>query len=130
MLIGDLGRAVGLPSATIRFYERRGLLAPPVRGANGYRSYDGSAVPRLRFVRAAQAAGFTLVQIRGIVDLRDHGHAPCAHVAQLVDGKLAEVRRRMRELAALQDELEQLQERARRFDPADCTDADICRILA
>ena len=94
-----------------------------------YVHYDDSAVARLRFVRAAQAAGFTLVQIRGIVDLRDHGQAPCAHVAQLVDGKLAEVHRRMRELAALQEELEQLKERARRLDPAECADADICRIL-
>ena len=130
MLIGELGQAVGLPSETIRFYERRGLLPTPTRGGNGYRSYDDSAVYRVQFIHAAQAAGLSLVEIRGIVEVRDHGQAPCSHVAQLIEGKLAEVQSRMRELADLQGELEQLRERARRLDPADCTDVDICRILA
>ena len=130
MLIGELGQAVGLPSETIRFYERRGLLPPPTRAGNGYRSYDDSAVGRVQFIRTAQAAGLSLVEIRGVVELRDQGQAPCSHVAQLIDDKLAEVQRRLRELEALQEELEQLRERARRLDPADCADADICHILA
>ncbi|CAL8978552.1 Mercuric resistance operon regulatory protein [Cellulomonas sp. T2.31MG-18] len=130
MLIGELGRTVGLPGETIRFYERRGLLPTPTRGSNGYRNYDDSAVARVQFIRAAQAAGFSLDQIRGIVDLRNHGRAPCSHVAQLIDGKLTEVQGRIRELVALQEELHQLRERARVLDPADCTDADICRILS
>ncbi len=129
MLIGELGQAVGLPSETIRFYERRGLLPPPTRGGNGYRSYDDSAVGRVQFIRSAQAAGLSLVEIRGVVDLRDRGQAPCSHVARLIDDKLAEVQHRLRELSALQAELAQLRERARRLDPADCTDADICHIL-
>ncbi len=129
MLIGELGQAVGLPSETIRFYERRGLLPPPTRAGNGYRSYDDCAVDRVQFIRSAQAAGLSLVEIRGIVDQRHRGQAPCAHVAHLVDDKLAEVQRRLRELSALQAELEQLQARARRLDPADCTDTDICHIL-
>ncbi len=130
MLIGELGQAVDLPSETIRFYERRGLLPPPTRGGNGYRTYDEAAVDRVQFIRTAQAAGLSLVEIRGVVDLRDQGQAPCSHVAQLIDDKLAEVQRRLHELEALQEELEQLSERARRLDPADCTDADICHILA
>jgi MerR family mercuric resistance operon transcriptional regulator len=71
MLIGALAQTVGLPSQTIRFYERRGLLPVPTRGDNGYRCYDVTAVTRVNFIRAAQAAGLTLVQIRGVVDLRD-----------------------------------------------------------
>lgn len=129
MLIGELAKRVDLPSQTIRFYERSGLLPTPPRAANGYRSYEDSAVTRVRFIRAAQAAGLTLVQIRGIVELRDQGQAPCAHVAQLVDRKLVEVQRRMSELATLQKELEQLADRGRRLDPADCTDTDTCHIL-
>ena len=130
MLIGELADAVGVPSQTIRFYERKGLMPAPTRGGNGYRSYDQSAVNRVKFIRSAQAAGLTLVQIRSIVELRDHGARPCAHVADLIDGKLVEVRRRLLELAALETELEQLHERSRRLDPADCADADICHILA
>lgn len=130
MLIGELADAVGVPSQTIRFYERKGLMPAPSRGVNGYRSYDESAVTRVKFIRSAQAAGLTLVQIRSIVELRDHGARPCAHVADLIDGKLVEVRRRLLELAALETELKQLHERSRTLDPADCTDADICHILA
>lgn len=130
MLIGELAEAVGVPSQTIRFYERKGLMPAPSRGGNGYRSYDESAVTRVKFIRSAQAAGLTLVQIRSIVELRDHGARPCAHVADLIDGKLVEVRRRLLELAALEAELKHLHERSRTLDPADCTDADICHVLA
>lgn len=130
MLIGELADAVGLPSQTIRFYERKGLLPSPDRSDNGYRTYEQTAVARLRFIRAGQAAGLTLAQIRSIVQLRDHGNNPCAHVARLLDDKLLEVHARIRELAALETELEQLRERGHRLDPADCTDADICHILA
>lgn len=129
MLIGELADAVGLPSQTIRFYERRGLLPSPARSGNGYRAYEETAVARLRFIRAAQSAGLTLVQIRSIVQLRDHGATPCEHVADLIDGKLLEVRSRMRELAAMEKELEQLRERGQRLDPADCTNTEICHIL-
>ncbi len=130
MLIGELADAVGLPSQTIRFYERKGLLPSPDRSDNGYRTYEQTAVARLRFIRAGQAAGLTLAQIRSIVQLRDHGSNPCAHVARLLDDKLLEVHARIRELAALETELEQVRARGHRLDPADCTDADICHILA
>jgi len=130
MLIGELGEAVGIPSQTIRFYERRGLLPKPSRAANGYRDYDESTITRVRFIRAAQAAGLTLVDIRSIIDLRDEGHVPCAHVTTLIDGKLADLRRRISELAILATELEQVLDRSQRLDPADCSDADICHILS
>lgn len=130
MLIGELAETVRLPTQTIRFYERKGLLPEPSRGTNGYRVYDESTITRVRFIRAAQAAGLTLVEIGSIVDLRDDGQLPCTHVSNLIDGKLADVRRRLRELALLETELEQLRERSQRLDPADCTDTEICHILA
>jgi MerR family mercuric resistance operon transcriptional regulator len=83
MLIGELADAAGLPSQTVRFYERRGLLPEPVRGANGYRIYGESTLTRLNFVRTSQAAGLTLAEIGSIIDLRDHGNVPCTHVASL-----------------------------------------------
>ena len=130
MLIGELADAVGLPSQTIRFYERKGLLPAPERSANGYRIYEASALARLHFVQTAQAAGLTLAEIGSIIDLRDDGNVPCAHVATLIQSKLADVRARIRDLAALEAELDVLIERSHRLDPADCTDADICHILA
>jgi len=130
MLIGEVADAVRLPTQTIRFYERKGLLAQPSRAANGYRNYDEPTITRVQFIRAAQAAGLTLVEIRSIIDLRDDGHIPCTHVTNLINGKLTDVHRRMSELANLATELEQLLDRSQRLDPADCTDAAICHILS
>ena len=130
MLIGELADAAGLPSQTIRFYERKGLLPAPERGANGYRIYDESTLTRLHFIQTAQAAGLTLAEIGSVIDLRDDGDVPCAHVASLIDSKLADVRARIRDLAILEAELKDLIDRGHRLDPADCTDADICHILS
>jgi len=130
MLIGELADAAGLPSQTIRFYERKGLLPAPARGANGYRTYDASTLTRLHFVQTAQAAGLTLAEIGSIIGLRDDGNVPCAHAATLIHNKIDEVRGRIRDFAALEVELDVLIERSHRLDPADCTDADICHILS
>ena len=129
MLIGKPADTVGLPSQTIRFYERRGLLPEPVRGANGYRIYDESTRTRLNFIHTAQVAGLTLAEIGSIIDLRVDGNVPCTHVASLIDSKLADVRTCIRSLSVLEAELEEVIERSHRLDPADCTDADICHSL-
>lgn len=129
MLIGELADSVGLPSQTIRFYEREGLLPPPSRTANGYRVYDEGTLNRLGFIRAGQAAGLSLAEIRGIIDLREDGHVPCSHVTSLLAAKLDELRTRQRELAVLAADLEHLVTRSQHLDPADCADAAICHVL-
>lgn len=130
MLIGELADAVGLPSQTVRFYERKGLLPAPERGANGYRNYDNSTLRRLHFIQTAQAAGLTLAEIGSVIALRDDGNVPCAHVAGLVTSKLTTVRARIRDLIVLEAELEGLIERSHHLDPANCSDAAICHILS
>lgn len=129
MLIGELADSVGVPSQTIRFYEREGLLSPTRREANGYRVFDTATLHRLRFIRIAQTAGLTLGEIRSIVDLRDDGHVPCGHVTELLHAKLEDVRRRRRDLDTLLAELERVITRGQALDPGDCTDTDICHIL-
>lgn len=129
MLIGELALATGMSRQTIRFYERKGLLPEASRGPNGYRVYDDSTLARLRFVNLAQAAGMTLSEIHRIIELREDGIVPCAHVVTLIDNKLVEVRARIRHLAALKAELEGLLQHSRLLDPADCADDDICHIL-
>jgi MerR family mercuric resistance operon transcriptional regulator len=130
MRIGEAADVAGVPAQTIRFYERRGLLPQPPRGANGYREYDASVLARLAFIRSGQAAGLTLVEVASILDLRRDGAVPCAHVHSLLLAKLNDIRARQRELAALEAELEGLISRSDRLDPADCTDAQICHIIA
>ncbi len=130
MRIGEVADAAGLPTQTIRFYERKGLLSQPQRGPNGYRVYDPSTITGLRFIRRGQAAGLTLVEIASILDLRRDGAVPCAHVQALLRTKLLDVQARQRELADLEAELEGLINRSHRLDPADCTDNAICHIIA
>jgi MerR family mercuric resistance operon transcriptional regulator len=130
MRIGEVAAAVGLPAQTIRFYERKGLLPPPRRDPNGYRAYDTTTLTRLRFIRSGQGAGLTLLEIATILELRREGATPCAHVRELLSTKLHHVQSRQRELTALEAELEGLISRSHRLDPADCTDARICHIIA
>jgi DNA-binding transcriptional MerR regulator len=129
MRIGDLAAAAEVPPETVRYYERRGLLAAPPRSANGYRTYDDTALNQLRFIRIAQAAGLTLAEIRSVIELRNDGTTPCSHVEALLVDKLAEVRERQRQLAALEHELAQLLEHSATLNPADCGPGDICHIL-
>lgn len=128
-MIGELADAVGMPTHTVRFYERRGLLPKPDRAPNGYRVYSGPTLFRLRFIRTAQAAGLTLAEIASIIDLRDEGNVPCTHVGSLLEAKLAEVRDRQQQLAALEGELSKLVTRSRQLDPSTCSDSSICQIL-
>lgn len=129
MLIGELADALGVPTETVRFYERRGLLPEPARATNGYRIYDDTTLARGRFIRSAQTAGLTLAEIGRIVATRDEGTVPCTHVTELLEAKLEDVRDRQHQLAALETEIVALIERSHHLDPADCTDTDICHIL-
>ena len=129
MRIGELAAAGDVPTRTVRFYERCGLLPEARRTPNGYRVYDDASVGRLRFIRTAQAAGLTLSEIRTIVEIRDGGTAPCAHVEAVLNVKLADIERRRQELAVLEADLTRLLDRSRTLDPADCTSGDVCHIL-
>ena len=130
MLIGDLAARAGLSAKTIRFYEQAGLLPQPPRTPGGYRDYPPSALDRLTFIRHAQAAGFTLADIRGVLAIRDSGQAPCQHVSVLIGEHLALVELRIAELTRARDALKDLQRRAAATDPAYCAESEICSILA
>ena len=64
MTIGQVARTAGVATPTLRYYEQEGLLSPTTRSRAGYRLYDEQAVEQLRFIRSAQAVGFTLDDIR------------------------------------------------------------------
>jgi len=127
--IGEAAERSGVPAKTIRYYEEIGLLPTPDRGPNGYRRYSDDVLGRLSFIRAAQASGFTLGEIRGVIALRDRGRAPCAHVRTLIDERAAEVDRRIADLQAVRAELRHLARRARRLDPSDCDPGRICHLI-
>jgi MerR family transcriptional regulator, copper efflux regulator len=130
MLIGDLGAAAGESAKTIRFYEESGLLPAPPRTPGGYRDYPAIAVGQLAFIRQAQAAGLTLAEIGSILRIRDGGQAPCQHVTALIDQHLAQIDHRIAELSRTRDALAELHRRAIATEPADCSESQICSILA
>ena len=115
-----------MPTKTIRYYEAIGLLPAPARHANGYRSYDESAGDRLRFVKAAQAVGFSLTEIKEILSLRDAGEEPCGHVLDLVDRRAREIGTQIAALEQMQAELRRLSSRAR---AAPAGDSPYCRLI-
>ncbi len=86
--IGDLARAAGVSADTIRHYERKGVLTPSRRSANGYREYEEPSLRRLRIVRRALALGFTLDELASAFRVRERGELPCGTVYALVTKKL------------------------------------------
>lgn len=106
--IGDLARATGTKVVTIRYYEKIGLLAAPDRSAGNYRSYDAVALERLRFIRRCRNLGFSLDQIRELLDLSSDVARPCADVDTITATHLADVERKIADLNALAQELRRI----------------------
>ena len=109
MTIGQLAKSVGVPDSTIRFYERQGLLRPAGRTTGNYRYYDHEAGDRLTFIRAAQAAGFELTDIKSMLAFQDGRLAPCGEVLGLVNSRLDSVRVQLRKLRHVEHVLVQFQ---------------------
>jgi MerR family mercuric resistance operon transcriptional regulator len=96
--IGQLARAAGLPTSTLRYYERAGLLEPTGRSEGNYRLYGEEALERLRFIRAAQATGFTLDDVTRMLGHRHTSAASCREVQGLIESRLLDIERRMEDL--------------------------------
>jgi DNA-binding transcriptional MerR regulator len=129
MRIGELATRSGLSTKTIRYYESIELLPAPERLPSGYRDYEESTLGALAFVRAAQAVGLSLGEIRSILSLRNEGEAPCGYVVGLLRSRSAELDRRITELQSLRGDLIRLVEQAEQLDPADCDPQGICHVI-
>lgn len=103
--IGEVAERSGIGVETLRFYERRGLLGRPARTGAGYRIYDEAVLEQLAFIKRAQAIGFSLDEILGIIKESEGGRSPCHAVRQMARGKLAELDERLRELRRYRTEL-------------------------
>lgn len=109
MTIGKAARKAGVGIETIRFYERRGLIAqPPKPMAAGFRVYPEQTVQRIRFIRQAQELGFSLREIDELLSLRADPSADCSDVRERAAAKLEEVDRKMEQLGQIRTALEAL----------------------
>ena len=103
--IGELSRACEVPTSTVRYYERSGLLKPAGRTGGNYRVYGREEMERLRFIRAAQSAGFTLEDIAALIQFGDGETPPCLEVEHLIEHRLTELRKRLKGLRHIETQL-------------------------
>ena len=104
--IGQLARLAGVPTSTVRYYERTELLPAQGRSAGNYRQYGESALARLRFIRAAKANGFTLEDVGALLAFRDGRTEPCHEVQELIQERLADLESRLDQLEHLREVLQ------------------------
>ena len=116
--IGQLAKTVGVPTSTLRFYERIGLLKPSSRSGANYRLYADRDLERVRFIRAAQATGFTLDDVAALLDHLDRSAEPCREVQVLIDHRLAEIRQRVADLRHVEHVLHSMRDNCRRTEVA------------
>lgn len=120
MKIGELSRATGTNIETIRYYERIGLLPAPARTDANYRSYGAEHRSRLSFVRHSRDLGFTIEEIRSLLDLSDHPDRDCSEADRIATTHLAQVEEKIVQLGLLRDELARIIGRCRGGLAGDC----------
>ena len=106
--IGELSKRTGVKPTTIRWYEAEGWLPPPIRTEGGHRSYGDAHIRRLGFLRHARELGFSMEDVRSLLDLGDRPGDDCGAVHAIAASHIEEVDRRIRRLLALRAELERM----------------------
>ncbi|AYC32464.1 Hg(II)-responsive transcriptional regulator [Pseudomonas cavernae] len=122
--IGKLAKAAGVNIETIRYYQRRGLLDEPVKPLGGHRRYSADEAKRVRFIRRAQALGFTLDEVGALLTL--DAACACTETRALAARKLALIEQKMADLAAMRQVLSGLVQQCDAGDGgADCPIIDV-----
>jgi len=106
--IGQVAKRTGITVETVRFYEKKGLIAAPRRTDSGYRQYPGDTVKRVRFIQNAKEVGFTLKDIGELLALRREPGTSCTDIKLRAAHKIEEVDRKIRELTRIRGALSKL----------------------
>lgn len=118
--IGELAQATGTKVVTIRYYESIGLLPDPPRTDGGYRLYEASHRDRLNFIRRCRDLGFSLDQVRALLDLSGQRQRDCAEVDEVAAAHLSEVEAKIADLNKLAAELRRITRCCKGGRIADC----------
>lgn len=102
---GKVARMAQVGPETVRYYEREGILQKPLRRANGYRVYDKEAVRRILFVKQARELGFSLAEVKGLLELAADPKGTCGPVRQKTQDKLRRIEEKIRSLERMRQAL-------------------------
>ncbi|WP_267349838.1 helix-turn-helix domain-containing protein [Sphingomonas sp. GM_Shp_2] len=105
LTIGKLAAATGTKVETVRYYERAGLIAAPARTGGNYRSYRPEDLERLRFIRRTRDLGFSLEEVRALLDMAEQRDRDCSTIDEIAARHLVEIDRKISDLTALRREL-------------------------
>lgn len=118
--ISELAHSAEVPTTTVRYYERVGLLRPEERSAGNYRLYGDESLQKLKFIRTAQAIGFTLEDVKTLLSTSDSSVASCRQIQSLIEERLGVIAQRLKDLRRLQHVLKSSREKCRETERADC----------
>ncbi len=110
LTIGKLAKAANVTVETIRFYERKSLLSQPETQERGFRVYPNSYIDRIFFIKRSQELGFTLKEIKEILDLQTNAQSTCGDVLKRAEVKIKEIDEKLQDLNAMKASLLQLGE--------------------
>jgi len=108
MTRSEVAEKAGVNPETLRYYERKDLIPNPPRSDGGFRLYDESYVDRLRFIKRAKDLGFTLAEIKGLLELRVDDDATCRDVQTQAEEKIHEVDAKIQDLKRIRTALSNL----------------------
>ncbi|MEW4467833.1 helix-turn-helix domain-containing protein [Parasphingorhabdus sp. JC815] len=108
MFIGELAKKTNTKVETIRYYEREGILPEADRTYGNYRDYSSAHLAKLTFIRRSRDLGFTMAQVRSLLDLADDEDQPCAGVDAMARDHIANIDRKIKDLTLLRAELSHL----------------------
>ncbi len=129
LTVNKLSHYTGVSAHAVRYYSRIGLLKPGRNPENGYRQFDRTDIPRLRFIRHAQGLGFTLDEIADILRTAGEGNAPCGQVRELMRQRIEENRAKIQGLLALQERMERALARWEEMPDQDPDSKSVCHLI-
>lgn len=105
---GQLAKKAGVNPETVRYYEKIGLLSKPLRTESGYRLFSEEDVKRIKFIKRAKELGFTLKEIKELLQLRFETEGECKEVREIAEVKLKDVEKKIEDLEKIKNILEDL----------------------
>lgn len=123
-LIGDIARRSGVQIETIRYYERAGVVPKPGRTPGGHRLYSSEQLNRLVFIRRSRELGFSLAEVRALLDLVDGGEMTCEEIHGITMEHLTNVRQKLTDLHRLERALKELAGQCSKGKVPDCPIVD------